>query len=121
MNNNDQSTDNKLRDLFKEMPLEEPSLNFTENLICRIEKESIKQKRKKIVLNLLPIAVSILSLLCLPGLVIYLCTIYIPGFSFSITIPEIRFDPTILSIGITVLFLLVSDTLLRKYIRNKKK
>jgi hypothetical protein len=107
---------------FMEMPLEKPSSNFTENLLCRLEKEIIKEKRKKKVLTVLQWAVSIISIFYIPGLTTYLCTIFIPGFSFSFSfiLAKIHIEPLILSAGFSVLLLLIADTLLRKYSLSKR-
>jgi hypothetical protein len=120
MNKESKNTDERLKDIFKEMPLEKPSLNFTEILLCRLEKEKIKEERKKRCVTVLQWAISIISLFCIPALAIYLCMIFIPDFSFSFTLTEIHFNPFILLVGFSILLLLIADILLEKYINRKK-
>jgi H+/Cl- antiporter ClcA len=121
MNKEAKNTDRRLKDIFREIPLERLSSNFTENLLYRLEKEIIKEKRKKQVLTVLQWAVSIISIFYIPGLAIYLCRIFIPdfSFSFSFTLAKIHIEPVILLIGFSVLFLLIADILLRKYSRKQ--
>jgi hypothetical protein len=103
------------------MPLEKLSLNFMENLICRLEKERIKDERKKQWTTVLLWAISVISLFCIPALAIYLCMIFISGFSFSFTLTKVYIHSLILLAGFSVLLLLLSDIWLEKYIRSKKK
>jgi hypothetical protein len=121
MNNESKNTDEWLKDIFKEMPLEKPSLNFMENLICRLEKEKIKEERKSLCITVLQWAVSVISLFFVPALAIYLCIIFIPDFTFSFSLTEIHINPVILQIGLSVLLGLIAEILLEKYIRDKMK
>ncbi|GHT24775.1 hypothetical protein AGMMS4957_18360 [Bacteroidia bacterium] len=61
-------------------------------------------------------------MILLPALAIYLCRIYVPGFTFVFTFPKIdlNLDPNLIAIGLTVLLLLMADTLLRKHARSKE-
>jgi len=112
-----------LNDLFNEIHLESPSENFSINLMKRIELESVKAKKRKQWISGLQIAAGIAGIFLLPRLAVYLCTLLIPDFSISFGFPEITlggFNPIIMTIGCAVLFLLIMDTLFRKYILSKK-
>jgi hypothetical protein len=115
--NRKNSTDEQLKALFRAMPLETPSLHFTENLLARIEKETRKEKRKQQLITALQWAASVASVFCVPGLALYLCRTFIPDFSFSFTM--IHIDPLIPLSGFSILLLLLADSWLRKHIRDK--
>jgi hypothetical protein len=114
-------SDKQLQDLFKATPLEDPSPDFTRILMSRIEKEAIKEKKKRSRMVFWQAAAGISSMILLPGLVIYLCNRFLPGFSFSFsyTLPRIHPDSTVVLIGTTMLFLLIADTLIRKHIKKR--
>ena len=46
MNTNKNISEDKLGELFREMPLENPSANFMEKLFLQIDKEMLREKRK---------------------------------------------------------------------------
>ena len=123
MNTTDKNRpEDRLRELFKAIPLEEPSPDFTSGLLSRIEKEALranKIRERWIIAG--QVAAGIFGTLILPALAIYLCTIYLPGFSF--TFPKINwhFDPNLLAIGFSVLTLLILDTLFRMYMASRSK
>ena len=109
-----------LEDLFNEIPLENPSENFSVNLMKQIEIETVKAKKQKQWISRLQIAAGIASIFILPQFAIYLCTLLIPGFSFHFTKITLDFNPIIVTIGCAILFLLIMDALLRKHISSKK-
>jgi len=117
MNTNKSISENKLRELFDEMRLDEPAPDFTENLLSRIEKEILHEKRKQQWVTVGQVAAGLLSILVLPALAIYLCTIFLPNFSFP-KIP-LNFDPNLLIIGFSILMLLIIDTLFRMHAGNR--
>jgi hypothetical protein len=121
-------TDNELQDklfddLFGGMILENPTEDFTKNLLFRIKKEAAREKRKSQWMIIGQIAAGISGIILLPGLALYLCSLLFPGFSFSFTVLQmnVEFEPMILIIGFSVLLLLISDTLLRKYTHSESK
>jgi hypothetical protein len=99
-----------LENLFQEIPLETPSDNFTENLMLTIEKGIRKEQAKRRWLTVAQIAAGVIGIILTPVLVLYFCS----GFSFFKI--NVHFNPIILVIGLSVLFLLILDTLFRKYI-----
>jgi hypothetical protein len=107
-------------ELFRAMPLEKYSVRLTGQLLHRIEKEVIKEQRKRTGYLVLQIAAGVIAMLVVPGLILYLCTLIIPDFSVSFAIPNIPVSPFSLLTGLTVLVLLITDTLLRKRMHDKK-
>jgi NADH:ubiquinone oxidoreductase subunit 5 (subunit L)/multisubunit Na+/H+ antiporter MnhA subunit len=82
-----------------------------ENLVAKIEKEAIRQRRKQAWITFLQSVAGVLSMFLLPALVIHLCKIPVPEFSFSFPKIDVNFDPNIVMIGLAVLLLLIIDTL----------
>jgi len=122
MNTDKNITEDKLRELFGEISFEEPSPDFMGNLLSRIEKEAVAlEKRKRLWTVVGQVAAGIFGIFILPALVIYLCTIFIPGFTFTFPKINLHFDPTLLAVGFSVLMLLILDTLLRTYAANRRK
>jgi hypothetical protein len=121
MNTNKNISDEKLGELFREIPLENPSTNFMDKLLLQIEKEVLREKKKQHWLVVGQIAAGVAGIIVLPALIIYLCTIFLPGFSF--TLPKIRlnFDLNVITIGFSVLLLLILDTLFRTHAANRTK
>jgi hypothetical protein len=123
MNTNKNITDEKLGELFKEIPFDNPSSDFMEKLLVRIDKEVLREKRKQQWMIVMQIAAGISGIFILPALTLYLCTLFLPGFSF--TFPQIQFnlkiDPNLIIIGFSILMLLICDTLFRIHAVNRKK
>jgi flagellar biosynthesis protein FlhB len=115
MNKNKTISDNQLRKAFRNISIEHLSSGFAENLMLKIEKEAVRQKRKKILIGFLQVAAGIVSILTLPVLAIYLCNLFIPEFSFSFSDVKIDFNPNSIIIGFAVLLLLIIDCLYRKF------
>jgi hypothetical protein len=116
---NDQQ-EKMIEELLKEMRLEKYSISFTENLLSKIEKEVIKEKRKRNSLQFLQIAAGVIAILSIPVLMYYLAPIFLEDFSFSMTFPKVHFNPFIVTTGFAVLLLLIADTLIQKHIHHKK-
>jgi hypothetical protein len=114
METNNKIPDQWLNELFKKIPLENLSETFLENLMNKIEKEAIKEKRKNQWTTIGQIAVGIACILLLPGLALYLCSLLFSG--FSIPVIHIRFDPMALTVGASVLLLLITDVLVKRKI-----
>jgi len=122
MKTNKNLSEDNLRKLFAGIPFEEPSPDFMENLLSRIEKEVILQgnrKRRWIVAG--QIAAGIFGIFILPALVIYLCTLFLPGFSFTFPEIHLKFDSNLLVIGSSILMLLILDTFFRIHKANRTK
>ena len=119
MNTNKNISEDKLRELFGEMPLDEPTPGFAENMLSRIEKEALHEKRKQQWFTVGQVAAGLFGILVLPALAIYLCMVFFPSFSFPKM--HIRFDFNFLIIGFSILILLIIDTLFRMHAGNRTK
>ena len=122
MNTNKNISEDKLRELFKEIPLNEPSPDFMTNLLLRVEKETLRKNKVRERWTIVgQIAAGIFGILILPALTIYLCTIFFPDFSFSFPKIQLHFDSNLLVISFSILLLLILDALLRMYAANRRK
>jgi protein-S-isoprenylcysteine O-methyltransferase Ste14 len=92
-----------------------------DHLLSRIEKEVLCEKRKRQWMLVGQIAAGVSGILIVPALVIYLCTMYLPGFSFSFPKMHLNFDPNLIIIGFSILLLLVTDSLFRMHEANRTK
>jgi len=122
MKKNKNISDDTLRELFKGIPLEEPTQNFMDNLFQKIDAEAIKSKKIKqrwIIVG--QIAAGVAGILLFPALVIYLYILYRPDSSFSFPKIYIDFNTNVLIIGFSVLMLLILDTLIRIHLANQAK
>jgi hypothetical protein len=113
-------SDNQLRKIFKEFPLEKLPSGFVEDLMPKIEKETVNQRRTKKLIAFLQIAAGIASMILLPVLAVHLCNRFIPGFSFSFSNLNIDFDSHSVVIGLAVLLLLIIDSLYKRYMAKKE-
>ena len=120
MNTNKILSDDQLHKLFGEIPFDEPSSDFPGKLLLRIEKEIVREKRKRRWMVVGQIAAGLFGLFILPALAIYLCTLFLPGYSFSFPKIRLSFDPQLVTIGFSVLILLIIDTLLRMHVAKRK-
>ena len=121
MKTNKNLSEDKLHELFSQVPFEEPAPDFMENLLLRIEKEALREKRKQQWIMAGQIAASLSVILVLPALAVYLCTIFLPDFSFSFPKIHLHFDPKLVAIGFSILMLLILDTLFRIHAANHSK
>ena len=121
MKTNKNLSENKLQELFSKIPFEEPASDFMENLLLRIEKEVLREKRKQQWIMVGQIAAGLSGILALPALAVYLCTIFLPDFSFPFPKIHLHFDPKLVSIGFSILMLLILDTLFRMHAANRSK
>lgn len=120
MNSNKTISDKQLRDLFKQVTLDSPSPDFIEKLTAKVESEAHKQARKQQWISFLQMAAGILAIVLFPCTYIYF---FIPDFFALFSLPHLnlKFDLTVTLIGLTVLLLLVADTLLRQHYFSKRK
>lgn len=120
-----------LQDLFKEIPLESPSSDFINNLMVRIEHETVKEKKRSRWITIVSIAAGVLGFLLIPGTVFYLMGFEFASLDMSVIGSEITgFFSGVLSffqnysiiilIACTVFLLLMIDILFRSHIFNKK-
>ncbi|GHT04942.1 hypothetical protein FACS189423_08400 [Bacteroidia bacterium] len=105
-------TTNNIENLFQDIPLEIPSDHFTDNLMHKIEKGIRKEQAKRRWLTVGQIAAGVIGIILTPILVLYFCS----DLSFDFFKINLHFNPIILVIGLSVLFLLILDTLFRKHI-----
>ncbi|GHV58235.1 hypothetical protein FACS1894182_09570 [Bacteroidia bacterium] len=111
MKTTDNHSQNQLENLFREIRLETPSPDFTEKMAIRIEKEIRKQDRKQKWITVAQVAVGVIGILCVPAFFLYRQT----KFVFSFPKIQIPLDPLVWAIGLAVLFVLISDSLIRKH------
>ena len=115
---NNDSPDQLLEKLFRETRLETPSSGFTEKMNIRIEKEIRKKEWKRKWAPVGQIAAGVFSMIASAVGILY----WQSKFLFSILKTEISFfkndisfDPLVWVIGLAVLLVLLSDSLIRKY------
>ena len=105
-----------LKDIFREIKPENISNDFMKNLMARVEKEAIKQQRKYLIYNCLSVSAGIIGIVGIPALVLFFFQIDI---SFNLNISNIFrgviIEPSYIIFSLIILFLLIGDTLLRKY------
>lgn len=116
----------KLRSLFQEMKLNEPSAGFESRLMQRVHIAEKKKSRKINLKSIMAVFSGIIGILGIPTLIFYLSGAFtktdlqLSKYQFKPSLPEIHFDPLIISIASVALLLLISDTLIRKRIWEKK-
>ena len=115
-----------IKDIFHEMKQENTSGNFMKNLMARVEKEAVKQQRKKEIFGYLWIAASIICITGIPAIILYFFKINI---SFNLNLQDIFggiiIEPSYIIFSLIILFLLIGDSFLRKHYgffsdKNKK-
>lgn len=120
------NTDNKdrLKSLFQEMESDSPSFGFENRLMREIHiKASQKAKKRKLNITL-ALTAGIIGMLAIPATILWKMG-WIPqaemqSIKADFTLPNIVFDPFILSIASVALLLLIGDTLIRRKIWEKK-
>lgn len=116
----------KLRSLFQEVKLDEPSADFENRLMKHVHIAAAKQTKRRSLKSTLAIAGGIIGMLGIPALIFRLFgVVSIPELKpveidLTFTMPEMKFDPLIISIACVVLLLLIGDTLIRRRIWEKK-
>lgn len=116
----------KLRSLFQEVKLDEPSADFENRLMKHVHIAAAKQTKRRSLKSTLAIAGGIMGMLGIPALIFWLFgVVSIPELKpveidLTFTMPEMKFDPLIISIACVVLLLLIGDTLIRRRIWEKK-
>jgi len=107
-----------LKDIFREMKPEKPSGDFMNSVMARVEKEAIKQQRKKELYSYLWIAAGIACIIGILAVIFYFLNINI---SFNLNLlnifSEVKIAPSYVIFSMIILGLLIGDTLLRKHSR----
>jgi hypothetical protein len=119
MDKNKIISDSRLRKVFKDIPMENLSAGFMENLMSKIEKEAVRKRKINALIVFLQIAAGIASMILLPMLAIHLCNLFIPEFSFSNI--HINISANSVIIGLAALLLLIIDSICQKYMTNGNK
>lgn len=116
----------RLKSLFQEIKLDEPSVGFESKLMQRIHIVEKKRSRQKNLRSILAIAGGVIGLLGIPALIFWALKVFLKielqpiKTNFDLTIPNIQIDPFIVSIASVALLLLIGDTLIRRRIWEKK-
>ncbi len=125
---NTPETKDKLKNMFHEIKMEDTSTDFMKNLMLRVEKEAVTQKKRKYFLNYALIAVGILGIFIIPASIIYFLDITITPIKFPNILLELQgifenfnIDPKIIGLGVTILLLLLGDSILRKFSDHKRR
>jgi len=109
MKKNNDLYDKQFGELFRQVKTEQTSPDFVEKLTARIATERRKAIFRRKLLNVGMLAASIAAVVLIPFAVIHWVK---PDFQLSL--PDLGGQPYGALIGLTVLLLLISDTLLRK-------
>lgn len=120
--------DDKLRSLFQEMKLEEPSSGFESRLMANIHAIATKKSKKEIFTakTFLAIGGAILGMLGIPLLIFWWMGLPLKPeieslkSDYSMSIPNLSVDPLVISIAAVCLLLLVGEMLIRRRIWEKK-
>lgn len=117
MKTDKQIDDSYLSNIFKDVSIEEVSSGFTDKLMKRIEVATVREKKKNQRISILWIAVGIIGILLVPAIIFYFWPTPIIDQVSDISLPSIDFDfnPYVLTMGLSTLFLLVGDILLRRH------
>ena len=107
-----------LKDMFREIKLENTSVDFMKNLMVCVEKEAIKQRHKKQIYSCLGIAAGIIGIVGIPALILFLFKIDISiNLNMSNVFRGITIKPFYIVFSLIILLLLIGDSLLRKHFR----
>ena len=115
----------KLKSLFQEMELNEPSWGFEDRLMAQIQHVIIERDKKRLqkkkIYSWLSVSLAIASIFVLPVLVLWLAGWNITQFSeTSFSIPVVEIPSSLVMIFGTALLLLVADLFIRKNAFDRK-
>ncbi|MBK5721894.1 hypothetical protein JGH11_13525 [Dysgonomonas sp. Marseille-P4677] len=113
---------NRLQGLFREIKLEDTSADFESKLMQSVHALAAKESKKKALKTIFTVIAGVVGMF---GVLAGIFKVFDLSFKIklepiNVTIPEMKFDPFIISIASVVLLLLISDTLIRKRIWEKK-
>lgn len=120
--------DDKLRSLFQEIKLEEPSSGFESRLMANIHVIATKKTKKEIFTakTFLAIGGAILGMLGIPALIFWWMGLPLKPemqsikHDYDISMPNLTVDPLVISVAVVCLLLLVGELLIRRRIWEKK-
>lgn len=122
---NTENTD-RLKSLFQEIKLDEPSTDFESRLMQRVHIVAAKQNRKRSIISILSITFGIVGMLGIPTLIFWLLGLPLKegiqsmGSNITFNIPSVGFNPFVISVACVGVLLLISDSLIRRRIKEKK-
>ncbi|NDV77608.1 hypothetical protein [Dysgonomonas sp. 511] len=113
------------KSLFEHTELDEPSASFESRLMKQVRIVSKKQKRKKLIVNILATTGGIAAAIIVTVSIFSFFDLSVntdPDHWEQLTasIPSLHFDPLITSIGAICMLLLMGDTLIRRKIFDRK-
>ena len=116
--------DDRLRSLFQEMEINAPSKKFEDRLMLQIQKKASEQIEKKTlrsnIFTWFSVAAGFASMIVVPLFIMYLIG-WKPNFDLSVFIIKMPYiNPFIVLITVSILLLIIADTLIRKHIFDKK-
>ena len=121
----------KLKNLFRQIPINAPSYGFEEQLMQKVLYEAERKRKRRASYNLIYTGIAVTSgvvaTILLPLLFFYLSgietpelTVKFPKMNIGNIFLQLHFNPFIVSLPLVVLALLMCDTLVRRNIANKK-
>jgi len=112
----------KLKSLFQEINMEEPRMNLESRIMQQVYIISDKKKQKNRLISILCIIGGLAAAIGIPLLVfrLYGFSIDKESLASEFSMPQMQFDPLMISIAGIAFMLLAGDLLIRKRIWNKK-
>jgi len=112
----------KLKSLFQEMKLDEPSVSFESRLMQQIHLVAAKQTRKKRRTLVIAMIGGIVGVLVLPILIftVFGVSYQVDFQDLKLNMPAMEINPVIVSVATVAVLLLMSDLLIRRRIWEKK-
>lgn len=112
----------RLKSLFQEMKVDEPSVSFESRLMQQIHLVAAKQARKKRKVSMIAMIGGVLAVLVLPILIftVFGVSYQVDFQSLKLNMPALKINPVIISVATVAVLLLISDLLIRRRIWEKK-
>lgn len=112
--------DDRLRGIFLEIKTDEPSSEFENRLMQRIQVVAAKNEKKRLLLNkiynICALIAGVSAIIGLPFMLFYLTNISI---EYTLKMPKIKVDPIWILLSFSILMLLIADMFIRKHLKNK--
>ncbi|NDV96639.1 hypothetical protein D0T84_17220 [Dysgonomonas sp. 521] len=116
----------RLKGLFQEMKLDEPSSGFESRLMQRVHVVAAKKSRRQNIKSIIAITCGIIGILGIPAFIFWRLGLSLKtemqdvGSTLSFSMPSIDFNPFVVSVACVGVLLFISDTLIRRHIREKR-